>query len=315
MLVPFHDRGLFFSPDGAPAGGDGASGAPAGGASPAGGGGAAPTGVSFPEAGQAWADSHWKAIGYDDNALVTIKERGWKTPSDQFTSYRNLEKLTGDLNSVVKIPKSGDAKEWEPVYDKLGRPKSANDYVVKLPEGDKGELATAFKPIFHKAGLSQNQVNVISEAWNAHVKGLQDAQTQQQTTRNAEEIAALKTAWKDSYDENLEAVNRAAESLGLEEKDLDVFKNHLGPKRTLEILHKFGSKVALEDSKPAGFKPQGGNGFKGMTADQAKAELKTLQTSREHAQMFSSEDPQVRQQARDKVRQLEAIAYPGSMAL
>jgi hypothetical protein len=311
----FLRKGLFLSPDGAPAGGDGAGGAPAGGTPPASGGSAAATGVSFPEAGQAWADSHWKAIGYDDHALVTIKERGWKTPSDQFTSYRNLEKLTGDLNSVVKIPKSGDPKEWEPVYDKMGRPKTPNDYVVKLPDGDKGELANAFKPIFHKAGLSQNQVNVISESWNAHVKSMQEAHTQKMETRNASEITELKTAWKDSYDENLEAVNRAAEALDLGQKELDAFKAELGPKRTMELLHKIGSKVALEDSKPAGFKPQGGNGFKGMTQEQAKVALKELQTNKEHAQMFSSQDPQVRQQAREKVRQLELIAYPGSMAL
>jgi hypothetical protein len=314
----FVHKGLFRNADGGGAGaGSGGAASPGSGSPPpaAGGDGAAATGVTFPAAGQAWGDSHWKAIGYDDNALVTIKERGWKTPNDQFTSYRNLEKLTGDLNSVVKIPKSGDAKEWEPIYDKLGRPKTPNDYTVKLPEGDKGELATAFKPIFHKAGLSQNQVNVISEAWNAHVKGLQEAQTQQQTTRNAEELAALKTAWKDSYDENLEVVNRAAEALGLEEKDLDVFKSGLGPKRTLELLHKIGSKVAIEDGKPAGFKSQGGNGFKGMSAESAKAALEELRASREHAQMFDSPDPQVRQQAREKVRQLEVIAYPGSMAL
>jgi hypothetical protein len=298
-----------------PSGGDGAGGAPAGGTPPATGSTPPASGVSFPEAGQAWGDNHWKAIGYDDNALVTIKERGWKTPNDQFTSYRNLEKLTGDLNSVVKIPKSGDPKEWGPVYDKLGRPKTANDYQIKLPEGDKGELANAFKPIFHEAGLSQNQVNVISEKWNAHVKGLQEAHTQKTETRNAAEIAELKTAWKDSYEENLESVNRAAEALDLGQKELDAFKNELGPKRTMELLHKIGSKVALEDSKPAGFKPSGGNGFKGMSADQAKAALKELQTSREHAEMFSSQDPQVRQQAREKVRQLEAIAYPGSMAL
>ncbi len=61
-----------------------------------------------------------------------VEKKAWKSPQDLFKSYRELEKTLGQ--DKVVLPKDGaDAKEWDAVYNKLGRPDTPDKYTA--PQG------------------------------------------------------------------------------------------------------------------------------------------------------------------------------------
>src|SRR3990167_6497041 len=78
-------------------------------------------------AGQ-WYDSFTDA-GVKTHAVT----KQWATPEDAVRSNLNLEKLIGvPQDQILKLPKAdADAAEWNPIYDRLGRPKTAEEYALK----------------------------------------------------------------------------------------------------------------------------------------------------------------------------------------
>ena len=251
----------------------------------------------------------WKGVGLDDAALNVVNERQWKNPADLFTSYRNLEKLTGvPAERLVKIPKDNDPAAWNDAYAKLGRPETADKYVIKVPEGDTGEFAGVVKAWFHDAGISQAQATKLSEKWNGYIADAQKAAQTQRDQTNQIQVTELKSAWGADYDAKTALVDRAAETFGMTQEQLSALKTTMGPKAAMQFLHNIGAKIAVEDRTVPGL---GGTTSFGMTPDQAKALIAEKRNSREFSQLFSSQDPKQRMEAREEMTRLHKIAYPG----
>ena len=251
----------------------------------------------------------WKGVGLDDAALNVVNERQWKNPADLFTSYRNLEKLTGvPAERLVKIPKDNDAAAWNEAYAKLGRPQTADKYVIPVPEGDTGEFAGVAKAWFHDAGISQSQATKLSEKWNTYVADAQKAAQTAQEQTNQIQVTELKSAWGADYDAKTALVDRAAETFGMTQEQLSALKTTMGPKAAMLFLHNIGAKIAVEDRTVPGL--NGTTSF-GMTPEQAKALIAEKRNSKDFAQLFSSQDPKQRLEAREEMNRLHKIAYPG----
>lgn len=266
-----------------------------------------------PAASGAPAAFDWKTSGLDDGGLALVTERGWKGPGDVLQSYRNLEKLTGvPPERMVKLPgPKDDPKAWDEVYTKLGRPETADKYVIPVPEGDKGEFAGVAKDWFHKAGVTQSQATKLAEHWNGYMSEQQKAQQTQVEQRNATDIVQLKQAWGTDYDAKASLADRAAETFGMTETHLAALKQTMGPKAAMEFLHNIGSKVAVEDKAVPGMDGKSGAGF-AMTPEMAQAKIAELKRDKTQAQLFNSPDPRQRQEARAEMDRLVKIAYPGS---
>jgi hypothetical protein len=258
----------------------------------------------------------WNTVGLDDGGKAFIAERQFKGPGDLLTSYRNLETLAGvPPERLIKLPAprdAGDPKAWDPIYKQLGRPDTADKYVIPLPEGDKGEFATAVKPWLHEAGLSQSQATKLATKWNEHIAGAQKSQQAAMEARNVKDVSELKQAWADQYDTKAALVDRAAETFGMSQPHLDALKQTMGPKAAMEFLYNIGSKIAVEDASVPGVGQQ--TGF-GMTPEAAQAKIKELRSDKTFVQLFSSPDLKQRREARDEMDRLHKIAYPGQSAI
>lgn len=252
----------------------------------------------------------WKSVGVDDAGLNLVNDRQWKSPADLLKSYTNLEKLTGvPADKLIRLPKDNDPAAWNEVYAKLGRPESPEKYVIPVPDGQPKEFASEASKWFHEAGLPQAAVTKIAEKWNGFMDAQQKAMEAKKTEENQIQVNDLKKAWGADYDKNAEVVDRAAETFGMKQEQLTALKQVLGPKGAMEFLHKIGSKIATESSQaPAGMNQPGS--FT-MSADQAKARIAQLKQDKSFSQLFTSDDPKQRMDARSEMDRLHKLAYPG----
>jgi hypothetical protein len=181
--------------------------------------------------------------------------------------------------------------------------------VIPVPEGQPKEFAGEAAKWFHEAGLPQSAVTKIAEKWNGFVEAQQKTMQEKQAQENQIQINDLKKAWGPDYDKNAEVVDRAAETFGMNQDQLSALKQVMGPKGAMEFLHKIGSKIAVE----SGGTPPGMNqrGEFTMTADQARAKLDQLKADKSFAQLFVSQDPKQRMEARAEMDRLAKLAYPG----
>ena len=165
-------------------------------------------------------------------------KEGWmeSLPEDlrgeaSLANYKSLEGMTKSLISAQKmvgkdkivVPSEHTTdEEWGEIYNKLGRPESADKYefspVENLPEGMpySQESEQAFKQIAHEAGLTAKQAGMVRDKFNAlqieqfnGVKG--EADNLKETA-----VQALKNEWGNSFDSK---ISKAKEKLASIDKD------------------------------------------------------------------------------------------------
>ena len=117
--------------------------------------------------------------------------------------YESLSKVPG----VAKLPESGNQKEIDEFYNKLGRPEEATGYELDGLETAAGpELTTEFKTLAHSLGLNQTQAKALVDF------EMSRAPTQEQMELQAQEAkdlaaTALKKEWGADFDNRLSGAN------------------------------------------------------------------------------------------------------------
>jgi hypothetical protein len=238
--------------------------------------GTPPAAEAIPAAG----NDNWYSKVTDADLRGYIENKGWKDPSDVATGYRNLEKLIG--SEKVPLPKSAeDLEGWNRVYDSLGRPKTAEDYKLPVPEGDPGTFAKAAAAEFHKAGISQSQAEKLSAWWN-QTQTAKIQEMQQQAAQKAEaDLQAVRAEWGNAYAENVELGRRAAREFGLDGEKLAAIENGMGTGEMLKFMARLGRGLTEHN-----FEGGKSTGSFGMTPDAARSKISELQNDREWASKY-----------------------------
>jgi len=147
----------------------------------------------------------------------------WKSSiSEEYRTNPNIEKFTeidalakSYINAVSmigtdKIPlpgKTATDEQWNEVYNKLGRPESADKYKLELKtdvaQVDENAIK-GFAENAHKLGLNNKQAQGILEFYKSTLE--QSAKEQNVSMESAQANAAneLRKEWGRSYDENLQ---------------------------------------------------------------------------------------------------------------
>lgn len=304
--------------------GEGAAGGGTGGAGGTGGtGDAAATAAATAAAAAAAAAAataakpfDWKgAGGVDDVGLAKVTTLGWSKPADLLNSYISLEKVIGvPPERIIKLPTDANDKAgWDQVHTRMGRPEKPEGYASVMPpvkglEAVTGEVAKWY----HEAGISTAAAKLLYERSTAYAA--EQAKVAEQTAQVAQQkgVEALKnptTGWGEKFDANAAIVDRAAQTFGMTPEDLAGLKMTMGYERTMKFLFDIGSKIAVEGDLITG---QQQAGQFGMTPEAARAEVSRLQKDKAFAQQYVSNDPKVRQDAREKMARLQQIAFPGT---
>jgi hypothetical protein len=245
-----------------------------------------------------WYDSIQDAElkGYAQN-------KGWKDPVEVLNGYKNLEKLVGQ--DKIPMPKGAEDKEgWSRVYDALGRPKTAEDYKLPVPEGDTGEFAKVAAGKFHELGLTASQAQGLAEWWN-QTQGGQLEQMQQQSAQKSEaDLQGLRQEWGKAYDENIELGRRAAREYGLDATKLSAIENALGTGEMIKLMAKIG-RAQGEMSFETGDTNKASGGF-GMTPAAAQQRISALQQDKDWTAKYLSNNAD----AVAEMKRLMSLAYP-----
>lgn len=218
----------------------------------------------------------WRASLPDDlKGDPSIKDI--KSVEDLVKSHKNAQSFVGADKMVV--PKA-DAKpeEWEAVYNRLGRPASADKYVlenkVELPKGmtENADLKKGMAASFHKAGLNQKQVDMLYADYNGLVGGIfagRDEAVQADMSKRQEE---LKKEWKGAeFNENVDKARIAIVHFGGDDFLKLMDDTGLGNE---PLMLRFCANVAKAMSEDR-IMGKGGSDmrFGGMNVEQAKVRI------------------------------------------
>ena len=133
-------------------------------------------------------------------------------------SYVHAQKLVG----ADKIPvpnKFATDKDWDAVYQKLGRPENPSGYKYDLPEDQSinQEALKNFSDQAHKLGLLPTQANGVVKFYNElTASSLQEQETTAVTARE-NSTKELKQEWGQAYDQKINQASNLAKSVGASE--------------------------------------------------------------------------------------------------
>lgn len=247
------------------------------------------------------ATGNWYDSIEDNDLKGYAQNKGWKDPVEVLNGYRNLEKLVG--SEKVPLPKGAEDKDgWNRVYDALGRPKTAEEYKLPLPEGQgPTEFTKSAAAKFHELGLSNQQAENLAGWFNEQQAG-QMNNFQTQTAAKAEaDLTGLKTEWGGAYDENIQMAKVAVREYGLDATKLTAIENALGTGEMMKLFAKIG-RAQGEHKFEAG---NGANSF-GMTPAAAQQRIAALREDREWSSKYIGGNAD----ARAEMDKLMKLAYP-----
>lgn len=184
--------------------------------------------------------------GLNEEQRALLQTKGWKGPGAVLESYRHLEKLIG--RDKIALPKEGDTEAWDAVYERLGRPDTAEGYEIAVPDGVERDAAfeERMRGLFHKAGLTRAQVAALAEGWHGYL-GAETARGEDARIERAErEEEALRSEWGGSFDRRMEQARRAARRFG-DAEIIDGLEEAVGRAAVFKMFARIGSAMAEDD--------------------------------------------------------------------
>ncbi len=166
--------------------------------------------------------------GLSEGNRQKATDLGWKSGDQVVDSFVSLEAKLG--RSVTLPGKDATPDDWQKVYDRLGRPKTADSYEFNLPEGlpetmpyDEG-LAVEFKNWAHEAGLNGKQADFMHGKFVEHQAGSFTKAGADLSQTCGEALTELTGKWGpqegDKYKSNMQNAVRALQNLDM----VDEFK-------------------------------------------------------------------------------------------
>ena len=230
-------------------------------------GGQAP---ATPETPAAWyGEATPETVGY-------IQNKGWDEPSKAIEAYQNLEKFHGvPADQLIKLPKDGEP--MDDIYNRLGRPESADAYEWEAPEGTQVDDAylSAMKASAHAEGVSQKGFEAMANAHAEYEQQLLESHYAEISKQQEIEIAELKKEWGSGFEERAELGRRfIAKNLpdGMDKQEaLNAIEKAIGSAAMLKMFANAGDSgkedVIEHDTEGRRF---------GYTKEQASADKKGL---------------------------------------
>lgn len=225
--------------------------------------------------------SESQAIWYDgapDEVKGFIQNKGWDDPIKAVTSYQALEKFQGaDPDSIIKLPKDGEP--MDAVYEKLGRPKTVDEYKWEAPDGvsvDENYIG-AIKAAAHESGVSQSAFEKLASTHAQYELQAREAMDKEIEQKQTAELNELQSQWGDKFDERVELGRRFVSQNIPADMDkaetLSAIEDAIG---TAAMLKLFGNASEKAGSREDRLPSSDGDRPFGYTKEQATADRKEL---------------------------------------
>lgn len=246
------------------------------------------------------AQPWWDGKITEPDIVDFMKAKNYQTPEDAARAAWSANKML-KMEPIIQAFVEGTAtpEQEAAMYNRLGRPESADKYELKPAEGVQvnSDLETMARGLFHDAGLSQKQADKIYQAWNAGIVKLNEAVLEREAAENEKAMAELEKTWGPDIAKNKAAGERVMNSLGLDEATMDKIQSSIGAAPLVDLLVRIGSKSAepnFQGGSPQGSDP---NDASRMTPEQAKARITELTADAKfQAELADTSNPEVRKQ-------------------
>lgn len=162
-------------------------------------------------------NTDWK-VSLSDDVKADKSLENIKDINALAKSYIHAQKMVG--SDKIPVPnKYATEDDWNAVYEKLGRPKTADGYKFDLPQDKQVDEVSLkeFSSQAHKLGLLPNQAQGMVKFYNEiTAKSLQDADSKALTARETS-TKELKQEWGQAFDQKVSQAATLAKSVGATE--------------------------------------------------------------------------------------------------
>lgn len=247
----------------------------------------------------AWKAPDW-AKDWSAEDLGYLEKKRLDDPRKLYDSYRNLERTLSD--DRVALPKDwGNQEEVDKFYNRVGRPDSPDKYVA--PKDADANMFKALAPELHGAGLTQAQVDKITQGYNKFAQAQIAEQANAWIADQNDAQARLEKEWGAKTPQEVEHNRRAMRALGISVDEATAYMRG-GAEKFLRLLNTAGHMIAEDNS--GDIQSDATLGF-GLTPNRAAADLAELRSNKDFMQRVYSGD----QVAKNKYNRLVATAAEG----
>ena len=188
---------------------------------------------------------------------------------------------------VMLKPDMANAEARDAIYTQLGRPEKGEDYQV--PEIDaKGldldhSMTDAFRPLAHKAGLNQDQFNlIVGEISKINIDNAFEQQKQHDAAMHT-----LAQEWGATFEDRMKTISNFAQQMRAPSGLITALQNNKADVATVKWLYEMSEAMPAEG---AGINRDAQNQSTKMTPAEAKNRIAEIYRNKDHA-FWNAEDP------------------------
>lgn len=153
----------------------------------------------------------------DDDAKGYLETKGWESPDNVLTGYRELEKAWGDPNKIVMPAEGAAPEDVDQFFQKIGKPAEAKDYNLVAPENYEAystDLADTFRGKAHELHLTGSQAQGVHDWFVENQMSSQQEFAEQTTQKFNEQDAAVRKEFGANFDNQMKMARVGAEKFG-----------------------------------------------------------------------------------------------------
>jgi hypothetical protein len=231
------------------------------------------------------------------------------------SSFINAQSMVGADKIVLPKADAGD-EAWQPVFEKLGRPKTAAEYAFKAPQLPEGLPFTPeddkyVRELFHEAGLTNKQAERVLTKYLG--RQVEEFKKQQDAVYQAKQAftAELQRKYGNELDTKLALASQTVKRLGGEKLAELMDSTGLGDHpEMVNLFITLGDLLANDQVIRDKFV---NSGFI-SNRDESLGEIAKLNMDKDFMTAYTSAEHPNHKAAVERMEKLYAIAYPGKTA-
>ncbi|EMH9466637.1 hypothetical protein ACQFG6_003039 [Klebsiella michiganensis] len=155
------------------------------------------------------------AAGVDSAALQQnsdpTQQQNLLNPGEQQQQQAAQQQSQTAAPFLEKLPDEGDAKGWQDLYAKLGRPEKIEDYGIKAPDGVDGTFLNTALGWMHESGLNKKQAETVINKFNEYAAGQQKSAQENIANQNAANREKVIKSWGSEVEANTAILQNAVQ--------------------------------------------------------------------------------------------------------
>jgi len=247
--------------------------------------------------------------GVDEKHHGLIENRHWENMDSVLDSYDSLYKLRGvSEDQLMKMPAPEDVEGMGEIYNRLGRPETAEGYTFEKTDDWTPEYTEWFGKTMHEMGLNDKQASLLQQRHTEFEAAALEKMEADISVTQVNEMTVIKQEWGSAYDEKMAAVGSGAAKLGWTQEQIKLLERVVGTNKMMNTMAMIGESIG-EASFPGGDSSSIPARSEGLTREAADSKYKEMLADPEFRKRLTSSDDRVRKQAMAERSKISKLAY------